>query len=206
MTRANRHEEQESVCRHYLPNPSGKIVFRVSGYLCGQRIRKNFSTRAEAEDERQVLGVKALQGDTNLRTAGTRLTDEQLRDAEAAFRRLGDQPKHPLLVYLDFALLNFREPDQEKPLAEAVTEYLGTKRAAYERTLLSLRQLRSIENELKAIPLTGYCGLESHSNDGDAKRRPAGSPAARSKTRPGLFAGATAFALAGVLAGAAVVA
>lgn len=64
-------------------NPSGEIGFRVSGYLCGQRIRKNFSTRAEAESERQVLGVKVLQGDTNLRTAGTRLTDEQVRDAEA---------------------------------------------------------------------------------------------------------------------------
>ena len=32
-------------------NPSGEIVFRVSGYLCGQRVRKNFATRAEAEAE-----------------------------------------------------------------------------------------------------------------------------------------------------------
>ncbi|HVS52821.1 MAG TPA: hypothetical protein VHD62_10735 [Opitutaceae bacterium] len=69
-------------------NPSGEIVFRVSGYLCGQRVRKNFATRAEAEAEKQVLNVKALQGDTDVRTAVTRLTDEQLHEAEAAIRRL----------------------------------------------------------------------------------------------------------------------
>jgi hypothetical protein len=34
-------------------NPSGKIVFRVSGWLDGNRVRKNFETRAEAEAERQ---------------------------------------------------------------------------------------------------------------------------------------------------------
>jgi hypothetical protein len=28
-------------------NPSGGVVFRVSGWLDGKRIRKNFSTRAE---------------------------------------------------------------------------------------------------------------------------------------------------------------
>jgi hypothetical protein len=36
-------------------NPSGEVVFRISGWLDGQRVRKNFPTRAEAEAERQVL-------------------------------------------------------------------------------------------------------------------------------------------------------
>ncbi|HZL45195.1 MAG TPA: hypothetical protein VFC28_03135, partial [Opitutaceae bacterium] len=30
-------------------NPSGEVVFRVSGWLDGKRVRKNFSTRAEAD-------------------------------------------------------------------------------------------------------------------------------------------------------------
>lgn len=132
-------------------NPSGEIVFRVSGYLCGQRVRKNFATRAEAEAEKQVLNVKALQGDTDVRTAVTRLTDEQLHEAEAAFRRLGDKPQLSLLAYLDFALANYKEPDQQKALAEAIAEYVATKREAHVRTLLSGRQLRSIENELEAL-------------------------------------------------------
>ena len=132
-------------------NPSGEIVFRVSGYLCGQRVRKNIATRAEAEAEKQVLNVKALQGDTDVRTAVTRLTDEQLHEAEAAFRRLGDKPKLSLLAYLDFALANYKEPDQQKALADAIAEYVATKREANVRTLLSGRQLRSIENELEAL-------------------------------------------------------
>ncbi len=39
-------------------------------------------------------------------------------------------------------------PQQEKALPEAVAEYLATKQAAHDRTLLSGRQLRSIQNEL----------------------------------------------------------
>jgi len=38
-------------------NPSGKIVFRVSGQLDGKRVRKNFSTRAEVVTERKVLEI-----------------------------------------------------------------------------------------------------------------------------------------------------
>lgn len=132
-------------------NPSGEIVFRVSGYVCGQRVRKNFSTRKEAEAERQVLAVKALQGDTDMRTAPTRLTDEQLHQAETAFRLLGDSPRLSLLGYLEFALANYKEPEQQKPLPDAVTEYMETKRTAHAKELLSMRQLRSIENELEAF-------------------------------------------------------
>lgn len=69
-------------------NPSGKIVSRISGWLAGKRIRKNFATRAEAEAERQVLEVQGLQGETGTRTAVTRLVEDQLHEAEAVFRRL----------------------------------------------------------------------------------------------------------------------
>ncbi|AHF94230.1 hypothetical protein OPIT5_08820 [Opitutaceae bacterium TAV5] len=44
-------------------NPSGEIVFRVTGWPDGKRIRRNFPTRAEAEAERQVLIVQSLQGE-----------------------------------------------------------------------------------------------------------------------------------------------
>jgi hypothetical protein len=37
------------------------IVYRVSGWLDGKRIRKNFPTRAEAEAERQTLEIQRLQ-------------------------------------------------------------------------------------------------------------------------------------------------
>ncbi len=74
-------------------NPSGEIVFRVTGWLDGKRIRKNFPTRAEASAERQALEIQRLQAETGIRTTATRLTDAQLHEAEAAFRRLADAPK-----------------------------------------------------------------------------------------------------------------
>ena len=42
-------------------NPSGKIVFQLYARIDGKRFRKNFATRAEAEAERQILGIQYLQ-------------------------------------------------------------------------------------------------------------------------------------------------
>ena len=42
-------------------NPSGEIVFRLTGWLDGKRIRKNFPTRAEAGAERQAMEIQQLQ-------------------------------------------------------------------------------------------------------------------------------------------------
>ena len=55
---------------------------------------------------------------TGIRTAITRLTDEQLQEAEAAFLRLKGRPRS-LSAYLDFALVNYREPQVERPLDAA---------------------------------------------------------------------------------------
>ena len=128
-------------------NPSGEIVFRVDGRMDGKRVRKNFKTRAEAEAERRLLQIQRLQGESGIRTAATRLTDEQLQQAEAAFLRLKDAPQS-LLTYLECGLANYRGPQQQKLLGEAVADYLAAKDAAHKRTLLSGRQLRSIKNEL----------------------------------------------------------
>ena len=35
-------------------NPSGEIVFRLTGWLDGKRIRKNFKTRVEAGTEKTL--------------------------------------------------------------------------------------------------------------------------------------------------------
>ena len=91
-------------------NPSGEIVFRVSGWHDGKRVRKNFSTHAEAKAESQILEVQRLQGEGGVRTAITRLTDEQLQMAEAAFLRLKDASQ-PLLVYLECGLATYRTPE-----------------------------------------------------------------------------------------------
>ena len=81
-------------------NPSKEIVFRVSGWLDGRRVRKNFPTRAEAEAERQVLEIQRLQADSGLRPILTRLNEDQVQEAEAAFRKLKGISKS-LLFYLE---------------------------------------------------------------------------------------------------------
>lgn len=124
-------------------NPSGEIVYRVSGWLDGQRIRKNYATRGDAEVERDLLEIKAAQGDTGLRRAVTRLTDEQLREAESVFHRLADQP-HKLTFCVDFTLKNYRAPETQKKIAEAVADYVAAKRHEHEQGYISRPQLDRI--------------------------------------------------------------
>ncbi|HTB79361.1 MAG TPA: hypothetical protein VK717_00590 [Opitutaceae bacterium] len=88
-------------------NRSGEIVFRVSGWLDGKRLRKNFSSRAEAE--RQILEVQQHQGEGGIRTAITRLTDRPTAPGRGVLLPIEGQSTS-LLVYLDFALTNYCEP------------------------------------------------------------------------------------------------
>jgi integrase len=138
-------------------NPSGEIVYRVSGWLDGKRLRKNFTTRIEALAERQALEVQRLQGESGVRPAVTRLSEAQLQEAEAAFHRLDGKPRS-LSFYLDFALATYREPEREQPLAVAVAEYFAAKGKEQERTLISGCQLESIRKEL-AVLLRRFGGM-----------------------------------------------
>lgn len=130
-------------------NPSGEVVFRVTGWLDCKRIRKNFRTHEEAVAERQVLDVQRLQSEGGaVRTAITRLNDAQLREAEAAFARLEGQ-RQPLAFYLEFGLTNYRAPESEKKLVEAIKEYVAQKEHEREQDLLSVSQLGRIRRDLK---------------------------------------------------------
>ena len=105
-------------------NRNGAISWRVTGWLHGLRIRRNYKTREEAAAERSVLEIKALQAAAGLRAVATVLTDDQVREAETVFRRLSGKP-HPLSFYMDFALSSYREPECQKPLSAAISEYVG---------------------------------------------------------------------------------
>jgi integrase len=131
-------------------NPSGNIVFQLYARLDGIRFRKNFPTREEAEAERQVQEVKLLQRETGIRAAATRLTDEQLHEAESMFRRVAGHA-HPLSFYVEFALANYREPVTQKLLAEAVTEFLLIKDHEREQDLLSEPYLTRVKRDLKRL-------------------------------------------------------
>ncbi|HWA24153.1 MAG TPA: site-specific integrase [Lacunisphaera sp.] len=131
-------------------NPSGEVVYRVTGWLDGKRIRKNLPTRPEAEVERQTLEIQRAQADTGVRPAITRLSDEQLHEAEAIFRRLAGQVRS-LSFYVDFALANYREPAQQKSLAEAIKEYKAAKEHEFLQGHISRPQKATIKFDLKRL-------------------------------------------------------
>jgi hypothetical protein len=64
-------------------NRNGITSWRVSGWLHGIRIRKNFRTREEAIAEKGALDLRSILADAGLRPATTFLEPDQLREAEA---------------------------------------------------------------------------------------------------------------------------
>jgi hypothetical protein len=96
-------------------NRNGSTSWRVDGRLHGVRFRKNFKTREEAAAEKSALELKAAQAAHGMQTVATSLTADQIREAEAVFQRLRSRPRS-LMFYVDFALNNYKQPDQQKTL------------------------------------------------------------------------------------------
>ena len=143
-----KHENTFAVSR--FKNRNDVFSFRVDGRLYGVRIRRNFKTQEEAAAEKAALDLKAMQTKSGLQSATTFLAADQLREAEAAFRRLQNGPRS-LTFYLDYALANYREPVTQKLLTEAVTEYVATKQHEHEQDLLSEPHLTRMKRDLKRL-------------------------------------------------------
>jgi integrase len=106
--------------------------FQVVGYLGNERIRKRFATREEAVGEKIRLEVQAANlGE--IRAINTRMTPEQVAEAEAAFRRINGKP---LGEVVDWYLANFRPPCVTKPAKDAVKAYVAARRGEVERVHL----------------------------------------------------------------------
>jgi len=132
-------------------NPSGEVVFRVSGWLDGKRVRKNLPSREEAKAEVDVLEIEAVQAETGIRRTVTRLTEEELHEAEAVVRRLAGKPRS-LSFYVDFALANYREPVCQKSFVEAAAEYVAAKKHEFEQDLISDAYFVRLEREMERVP------------------------------------------------------
>lgn len=139
----------EFAVRQFL-NRNGVTSWRVDGRINGVRIRKNFKTREEAAAEKATLELKALQSTSSLRSVATTLTEDQTREAEAVFLRLADKPR-PLSFYVDFAITNYREPERQKPLADAIADYNTAKAHECEQGQISQPQLDRIGWDLARL-------------------------------------------------------
>lgn len=131
-------------------NRNSTTSWRVTGWLHGVRIRKNFRTREEAAAEKSALEVKAAQTAHGMRTIATALMIDQVREAEAVFQRLRSQ-SCSLSFYVDFALNNYKAPDQQKKLSAACADYIAAKQWEFDQDQLSAPQMRHIRWEMKRL-------------------------------------------------------
>lgn len=97
-------------------------TFKVVGYLNGQRIRRQFKSRDEAVGEVNRLEVQALNSNGQIRAVITRLSDGQIRDAEAAFASLGATS---LQAAVQWYLNNYRPPVTETLLDTARDAFIA---------------------------------------------------------------------------------
>ena len=121
-------------------NPSGKIVYRVYGKRAnGQIVRQNFKIYQLALARRQELEIEILNL-PQLVMRPTRLSADQVAEAEAAFYRLHGT-NHGLVACVEHFLKTWKPAFIERDLAVALQEFLETKRAQNLRqdSLSSLR-------------------------------------------------------------------
>ncbi len=133
-------------------NRNGITSWRVAGWLHGVRIRKNFKTKEEAAAEKAALELNALQAASGLRATATSLSNEQIREAEAVFRRLEGRTQS-LGFCVDFALTNYRDPIRDISVADATKDYVSLREADFNQGNLSKRQFTSYRCELRALEI-----------------------------------------------------
>lgn len=99
-------------------------TYRLTGWLQGRRIRKQFKTEAEAIGAKQLQEIEAANaaaaGEHQVRPVNTALSSAQVREAEAVFHRLGARS---LSFAVDWFLTHYRPPLVAKDLAEAVLAF-----------------------------------------------------------------------------------
>lgn len=100
-------------------------TFLLSGWLRGRRVRKQFVCREEAIGEKNALEVEAANLGGEIRARNTRLSSEQLAEAETSIARLGAQS---LSLAVDHFLATYRPPTTSMALEMAIAAFLDEKR------------------------------------------------------------------------------
>jgi integrase len=127
-------------------------TFRLSGWLDGRRIRKQFKSHEEALGEKNRLEVMAANaGEVTARV--TRLSAAQLAEAEAAFVMLGGQS---LQLAVQWFRDTYRPPTAAKALDEAGRDFLRD-RAQHVRPVV----LRNYRHTITALT-AAFAGRSVH--------------------------------------------
>src|ERR1039458_1112919 len=107
-------------------NPSAEKVGRVSGCkLDGARIRENFQDENKARCRQIELEAEYLQQPSQSSIRATKLTEDQLREAERAIRRMGDDWQRIVDIVDSWKRSGAKTVSAESPrIDDAVDQYL----------------------------------------------------------------------------------
>ncbi len=121
---------------------------RLTGWLDGRRIREQFKNQEEAEGRKNELEVKAANGSGNVRARVTRLSTEQLAEAESAFARLAGRP---LSQAVSWYLETYRPPETATAIGTAIADFLAD-RGQHVRSVVLTDYRRDLEKLRAAFP------------------------------------------------------
>lgn len=124
MKRSKRHGSFQIRALRVTVADFSYATYRVEGWLDGKRVRRQFKIEAEARAEKLRLEVQAA-NEASMRSAVTRLTEQQLAEAESAVRRLGAVT---IATAVDWYLENWRPPVTAQKLSDAVEAFLAERR------------------------------------------------------------------------------
>lgn len=105
-------------------NPSGD-AYRVGGFMPdGSRVRKNFKTHSDALAHLLKLETECANIQIAGQTVFTRLTQEQVTDAEFAYSLIGNRS---LKFVAQYFVDHYREPVKRKTISEAFEQFKKAK-------------------------------------------------------------------------------
>jgi integrase len=111
----------------HFTNPSGETVFRVAGYKPdGARVRENWKTEEEAIGRKAELDIEAanIKTATATRLKATRLSDDEIRLAEAIFTKANGKP---VMAIFDCGLEHYRDTLRKITMEAAYTLFIAEK-------------------------------------------------------------------------------
>ena len=101
--------------------------------------------------------MSAVQLNSNLRSVSTWLSEPQVREAESVFARL-PASERSVAFFFDLGVASHREPLHQRPLVEAVAEYVAAKAQEHDDGIISASQLTTIRRHMNALK-TRFSGL-----------------------------------------------
>jgi hypothetical protein len=119
---------------------------RLTGWLDGRRIRQDFKSHAEALGQKNVLEVEAANVGGEIRARNTRLSAEQLAEAEGSFARLAGKS---MSQAVDWFLTTYRPPTSDTKLEAATAAFLADKEHGLRRVRPVV--LRDYKNTFKTL-------------------------------------------------------